>query len=65
MCVCVCVCVCVPTPRPLITSGVIGILYDWINNSCCFSVPIYAITINIKDGRGLSNDQLQPKKSSC
>ena len=42
-CVCVCACMCVRAyaPEAIKTSGVILALYDWLNNSGCFSVPFY------------------------
>ena len=33
--------VCVHAPEAIKTSGVILALYDWLNNSGCFSVPFY------------------------
>jgi len=76
MCVYVCVyvcarafvCVCAhayPSPRPLKNSGVIWTLYDWLNNSCWYLVPIYDPCHWCKDGHGPSNKmncQLQLKK---
>ena len=32
---------CVYAPEAIKTSGVILALYDWLNNSGCFSVPFY------------------------
>ena len=48
-------------PRPRITSGVIWIVCDWLNNFCCFSLAIDTV-----DGCGLNNEmhyRLQPKKT--
>ena len=50
----------------IITSGVIWNLYDWLNNSYYFSALMYALSIDIMHGRGLSNEicpQLWPKKT--
>ena len=63
---CVCVCVCVHPPRPLITSGVILTLNDWLNNCSCFSVLFYGLAVDNIDRCGPSNEmrhQLQPKKT--
>ena len=52
--------------KPLITCGVIWTLYDWLNNSCCFSVP--ALAIDIMHGRGSSSKmcpQLQLKNGKA
>ena len=65
VCTYVCVYVCTP-PSPLITSGVILTLCDWLNNLCCFSVLFIALQVNVIDRRGPSNEmhhQLQPKKT--
>jgi len=54
------VCVCV---RPRITSGMILILNDLLNNSSCYSM---ALAVDVVNRRGPSNKmhhQLQPKKT--
>ena len=35
-CMCVWACICMPAPRLLITSGVIGTPYDWLNKLYSF-----------------------------
>ena len=44
-CVCVWACMCVPTLRLLITSGVIGTPYDWLNKLYSFYMAAVVIVI--------------------
>ena len=56
-CVCVCLCVHVSTPEAIyITSGVILILNDWLNNCGCFQFRFMALAVNVIDRRGPSNE---------
>ena len=48
--VCMLVCVC------KITSGVIFVLYDQLNNFCCFSVPFMALVVDVIYRHGPSNE---------
>ena len=44
--------VCMYTPEAIKTSGMILALYDWFNNSGCFSVRFITLAVDVIDRRG-------------